>query len=315
MDAALTLDLVRTTEQAAIAAARWRGRGDEQAVDEAAAKAMRDALNQVAIKGRIVIGEGQHGVAPALYVNETVGAGGAAADVAVEALECITKAARGGPDALSVAAVSEPGGLFAAPKVYMDKISVGPGLPEGVIDLDAAPADNIRKLAKARGVPAEAITVCILDRPRHGDLIGAVREAGARVRLIGDGDIVGALAPAIPDSGIDLYLGVGGAPEGVLAAAALRGFGGQMQGRLALRTDDERALVRDAGIADAERKFGILDLAGGTVIFAATGVTTGPLLDGARLSADEAVTHSVVTRSSTGVVRWLRTHHRTAKAG
>ena len=314
MDAALTLDLVRITEQAAIAAARWSGRGDEQAVDEAAAKAMRDALNQVPIQGRIVIGEGQHGVAPVLYVNETVGTGGAAADVAVEALECITNAARGGPDALSAAAVSEPGGLFAAPKVYMDKISVGPGLPEGVVVLDAAPAENIRKLAEAKGVGPEAITACVLDRPRHGDLIAAVREAGARVRLIGDGDIVGALAAALPGSGIDLYLGIGGAPEGVLAAAALRGFGGQMQGRLVLRDDDERALARSAGIEDADRKLGILDLAGGAVIFAATGVTTGPLLEGARLSANEAVAHSVVARSSTGTVRWLRTHRRTTGA-
>lgn len=315
MDASLSLVLVRIAEETAIAAAQWAGRGDERKVDEAAATAMRDALNRAAIRGRIVIGEGQHGVADALYVGETVGAGGPEADVAVEALECITHAARGGPDALAALAISEPGGLFAAPKAYMEKIAVGPGLPEGVVDLDAPPGDNVRALAAARGCPAGDLTVCILDRPRHADLIAAVRDAGARVRLIGDGDIVGVIAAALPDSGVDMYLGVGGAPEGVLAAAALRCVGGQMEGRLALRSDDERRHAEEAGIEDPSRKYGLMDLARGEVIFAATGVTTGPLLDRAQVTSTGAVTHSVVMRSSTGSVRWIRTNHRRAKPG
>ena len=314
MKSFLSLDLVRISEAAAIAAARWAGRGDERAADEAAATAMRDALNGVEIEGRIVIGEGQHGVAPALYVGEAVGAGGVPADVAVEALECITKAARGGPDALSVVAISEPGGLLAAPKIYMNKIAVGPGLPEGVVDLDATPGDNVRAVAEARGRAPDDVTVCILDRPRHAELIAAVREAGARVRLIGDGDITGVIAVALPESRVDMYLGIGGGPEGVLAAAALRCTGGWMEGRLAPRSSDESEEMTVAGITDPERKYGILDLAAGQLMFAATGVTTGPMLDGARLGAGRAATHSVVMRSSTGSIRWIRTKHKITDA-
>lgn len=308
---AVGLELVRAVEAAAVAAARWAGHGDEQKIDKAAAEAMQGVLNQAPIDGRIVIGSGQPGVARVLCVGESVGSGGPAADVAVEALECKTNAARGGPSALTVAVASEPGRLFPAPNLYMDKVAVGRGLPERIVDLDATPADNIRALAQARGCAPSDVTVCILDRPRHASLIGAVRETGARVRLIGDGDIVGVISVALPDSGTDMYLGVGGAPEGVLAAAALRSVGGWMEGRLVLRDREHMAVASRAGIDDPKRKRNLCELAGGDVLFAAAGVTQGPLLEGVRLEQSGPTVHSVLMRSGAASIRWMRTNHRT----
>ena len=313
MTSSVGLDLVRAAEAAAVAAARWAGRGDEQEIDQAAAGGMHEALSVAAIRGRIILGSDRRSVAPALQVGEVVGAGGGELDIALEALECTTSAARGGPGALSVIAASEPGGMLAVPVVYMNKVAVGQGLPEGVVDLDAEPGENVRWLASARGRVPGDITVCILDRPRHADLIGAVRETGASVRLIGDGDIVGVISAALPDSGIDMYLGVGGAPEGVLAAAALRSVGGWMEGRLVFRDRDQLAAATGAGIGDPQRKYGASDLASGDVLFAATGVTHGPLLEGARLGKGETVTQSVLMRSGTGSVRWIRTRRRVAE--
>ncbi len=305
----LGMDAVRVTEAAAIAASRWTGTGDEAAADQAAAEAARDVLDALSIDGAVVIGEGPQGLAPVLFDGETLGAGGPPVSIAVDALECDTNAARGGPDAMSVVALSEPGGLLAAPKLYMDKIAVGPKVAQGAIDLDGTPADNIASVAQALGRKTTAITVCILDRPRHAELIAAVRETGARVRLISEGDIAGVIAVALPDSGVDVFLGVGGAAEGVLAAAALRTIGGQIEGRFVLRNDTERTLAAQSGIEDLGRKYGISELAGGDVIFSATGVTPGPLLDGVRQKGG-AITHSVVMRSATGTMRWVRTHHR-----
>ena len=310
MDRSLSLEAVRVTEAAAIAAAQWAGSGDELAADQAAAQALRTALDGLAIDGRVVIGEGPEGLAPVLFEGEAVGAGGAAAAVAIDALECDTSAARGGPDAMSVIVLAEPDGLLAVPKVYMDKIAVGPGAPEGTVDLDEQPGENIHRLAEALGRETAGITACILDRPRHADLIAGVRQSGARVRLIPDGDIAGVIAAALPDSGVDLFLGVGGAPEGVLAAAALRTMGGHIEGRMVVRDDADKALLEGAGIGDPGRKYGLSALAGGDIIFAATGVTTGPLLAGVRLGAGTAITRSVVMRSATGTVRWVRAHHR-----
>lgn len=310
LDRSLSLDAVRVTEAAAMAAALWTGSGDEAAADQAAAEAARTALDALLIDGTVVIGEGPEGLAPVLFDGDTLGAGGRAVSVAVDALECDTNAARGGPDAMSVIAFSEPGGLLAAPKLYMDKVAAGPKVPLGGIDLDGSPADNIAGVAQALGRKASGITVCILDRPRHADLIAAVRETGARVRLIAEGDIAGVIAVALPDSGVDLFLGVGGGAEGVLAAAALRTMGGQIEGRFVLRNDTDRALAADSGIDDLGHKYTMSELAGGDVIFSATGVTPGPLLDGVTLQGGAAVTHSVVMRSATGTVRWVRAHHR-----
>ena len=312
LDRSLALDAARVTEAAAMAAARWSGSGDELAADQAAAKAARRALDALPILGTVVIGEGPEGLAPVLFDGEILGAGGPAASIAVDALECDTNAARGGPDAMSVVALSEPGGLLAAPKLYMDKIAVGPQVPEGAIDLDRSPAENIAAVAQALGRKASGITACILDRPRHANLIAAMRQAGAKVRLISEGDIAGVIAVALPDSGVDVFLGIGGAAEGVLAAAALRTIGGKIEGRLVLKDDGDRAMAADSGIEDPGRKYGTSELVGGDVIFSATGVTPGPLLDGIQLGAGAAVTHSVVMRSSTGTVRWVRTHHRLA---
>ncbi len=308
-DRNLALEAVRVTEAAALAASRLMGRGDEKAADQAAVDAMRAALNVLAIDGVVVIGEGERDEAPMLFIGEKVGAGGPAYDIALDPLEGTTITAKGGQNALAVIAFAERGKFLNAPDVYMDKIAVGGGLPAGVVDLDAAPKDNLKNLAKAKGVEVGDLVACILDRPRHGELIAKSREAGVRIRLISDGDVAGAIATSTPDSGVDIYMGSGGAPEGVLAASALRCIGGQMQGRLLFRNDDEKGRARRLGIADLNRKYGLEDLAAGDVMFACTGVTDGAMLRGVRRFSGGATTHSMVMRSSTGTVRLIETKH------
>jgi fructose-1,6-bisphosphatase II / sedoheptulose-1,7-bisphosphatase len=318
LDRVLVLEVARVTEAAAIAAARLRGRGDVKAADGAAVDAMRKELAKVHIRGRVVIGEGEMDESPMLYIGEEVGIGdGPEVDIAVDPLEGTTICAKGMPNALAVLAIAERGGLLNAPDMYMHKIAIGPGYPDGIIDLDAPPGDTIVKLAKARGIPVSEITACILDRPRHAELIAAVRKTGAGVQLIPDGDIAGVIWTTDPgETGIDVYMGSGGAPEGVLAAAALRCIGGQMQGRLApdLHSEKERpALVeraRKMGIPDIQRKYSMQDMASGDVIFSATGVTDGSLLDGVHFRGDFAETETVVLRSKTGTVRRIKTTFR-----
>jgi fructose-1,6-bisphosphatase II / sedoheptulose-1,7-bisphosphatase len=309
MDRNLALEAVRVTEAAALAASRLMGRGDEKAADQAAVDAMRQALNGLPIDGTVVIGEGERDEAPMLYIGEKVGAGGPKIDIALDPLEGTTITAKGGPNALAVVAMAQSGGFLNAPDVYMDKIATGPGLEAGVVDLDKSPEDNLRDLARARGMDIRDLVVCILDRPRHAELISKVRGAGARIMLISDGDVSAVIATARRESGIDLYMGSGGAPEGVLAAAALRCIGGQMQGRLLFRNDDERGRAQRLGIADFNRKYGMLDLAQGDVMFAATGVTDGSMLRGVRRDGQGATTHSMVMRSKTGTVRIVEAHH------
>jgi len=300
----LTLEAVRVTEAAAIAAARLAGQGDEMAADQAAVDAMRTALNELNIAGTIVIGEGERGETPMLFVGETVGTGnGPRIDIALDPLEGSSNTAKGGNNALTVIAFANAGCFLNAPDVYMDKIAVGGGLPDGVIDLDAAPADNLARLAAARGVAVSDLTVCILDRPRHMDLIQQVRNTGARIALISDGDIAGIIATTDPGTGIDIYMGSGGAPEGVLAAAALRCIGGQMQARLVFRNEDERSRARRLGIERFDRKYGLTDLASGDVIFAATGVTDGSMLQGVKRVPGGCRVQSIVMRSQTGTIR------------
>jgi fructose-1,6-bisphosphatase II / sedoheptulose-1,7-bisphosphatase len=317
LDRNLALEAVRVTEAAALSASRLMGRGDEKAADQAAVDAMRYALNALAIEGTVVIGEGERDEAPMLYIGEKVGTGsGPRIDIALDPLEGTTITAKGGPNALAVIAMAEAGGFLNAPDVYMDKIAVGAGLPEGVIDLDEKPATNLKNVAKAKRAEVADLVVCILDRPRHSELIAKVREAGARIMLIGDGDVSGVIATSRPDSGVDLYVGSGGAPEGVLAAAALRCIGGQMQGRLIFRNDDEKGRAARIGITDLNRKYGLLDLAKGDVMFAATGVTNGTMLQGVRRFAGGAVTHSMVMRSKSGTVRIIEAQHNfTRKTG
>ncbi len=312
LDRVLVLEVARVTEAAAIAAARLRGRGQEKAADKVAVDAMRHELAQLAIRGTVVIGEGEMDEAPMLYIGEKVGSGeGPEVDIAVDPLEGTTICAKAMPNALAVLAISERGGLLHAPDIYMNKIAIGPGYPPGTVDLDAPPAANIEALAKAKGVPVSEITACILDRPRHAELIAAVRKAGAAVQLIPDGDIAGVIWTTDPkETGIDIYLGSGGAPEGVLAAAALRCIGGQIEGRLLPASDEQRTRVKKMGIADVNRKFKLEDMASADVIFAATGVTDGSLLDGVRFTGDCAETESVVMRSHTGTVRRIKTTHR-----
>ena len=309
MDRNLALEAVRVTEAAALAASRLMGRGDEKAADQAAVDAMRQALNGLPIEGTVVIGEGERDEAPMLYIGERVGAGGPKIDIALDPLEGTTITAKGGANALAVIAMAQSGGFLNAPDVYMDKIATGPGLPEGVVDLDKAPEVNLRDLAHARSIEIRDLVVCILDRPRHAELIAKVRAAGARIMLISDGDVSGVIATARPESGIDLYMGSGGAPEGVLAAAALRCIGGQMQGRLLFRNDEERGRAQRLGMSDLNRKYNMLDLANGDVMFAATGVTDGSMLRGVRRYGNSAVTHSMVMRSKTGTVRLVEAHH------
>jgi fructose-1,6-bisphosphatase II / sedoheptulose-1,7-bisphosphatase len=309
MDRNLALEAVRVTEAAALSASRLMGRGDEKAADQAAVDAMRKALNSLAIEGTVVIGEGERDEAPMLYIGEKVGTGqGPRIDIALDPLEGTTITAKGGSNALAVIAMAEAGGFLNAPDVYMDKIAIGGGFGD-VVDMDEAPATNLRNLAKAKGADVSDLVVCILDRPRHAELIARVREAGARIMLISDGDVSGVIATARPDSGVDMYMGSGGAPEGVLAAAALRCIGGFMQGRLIFRNDDERGRAQKYGITDFNRKYGLLDLAKGDVMFAATGVTSGTMLQGVRRFAGGAVTHSMVMRSKSGTVRFIEAQH------
>jgi len=312
LDRILVLEVTRVTEAAAIAAARLRGRGQEKAADKAAVDAMRRELGKLAIRGTVVIGEGEMDEAPMLYIGEKVGSGeGPEVDIAVDPLEGTNICAKSAPNALAVLAISERGGLLHAPDMYMNKIAIGPGYEPGLVDLDAPVGENLTKLAKAKGVPISEITACILDRPRHAELIAAVRDAGAAVQLIPDGDIAGVIWTTDPDeTGIDIYLGSGGAPEGVLAAGALRCTGGQMQGRLMPQNDDERTRARAMGIEDINKKFELEEMASGDVIVAATGVTDGSLLDGVKFRGDFAETESVVLRSKTGTVRRVKTTFR-----
>ncbi|MHA1568901.1 MAG: class II fructose-bisphosphatase [Alphaproteobacteria bacterium] len=309
MDRNLALEAVRVTEAAALSASRLMGRGDERAADQAAVDAMRHALNALAIEGTVVIGEGERDEAPMLYIGEKVGAGGPKIDIALDPLEGTTITAKGGQNALAVIAMAEEGGFLNAPDVYMDKISVGAGLPPEIVDLDEDPGKNLAQLAKAKKIEVADLVACILDRPRHAELIARVRESGARIQLISDGDVSGVIATTRPESGVDVYMGSGGAPEGVLAAAALRCIGGQMQGRLMFRNDDERARAARWGIEDLNRKYSMTDMAGGDVMFAATGVTDGSMLRGVRRFGGGAATHSIVMRSKSGTVRVIEAQH------
>ena len=309
LDRNLAMEAVRVTELASLAASRLMGRGDEKAADQAAVNAMREALNSLAIHGRVVIGEGERDEAPMLYIGEEVGDGGPKIDIALDPLEGTTITAKGGANALAVIAMAEHGGFLNAPDVYMDKIAVGGNYPAGTVDLDAEPEDNLRALAKAKGVAVEDLVVLILDRPRHQEIISKVREAGARIMLINDGDVSGVIATTGYNAVVDMYMGVGGAPEGVLAAAALRCISGQMQGRLVFRNDDERGRAQRWGITDFDRKYELHDLAGGDIMFAATGVTDGTMLQGVRRRNKGAQTHSMVMRSSTGTIRFITADH------
>ena len=316
MSTNLHLDFLRVTEAAALAASFWVGRGDKNLADDAACTAMRRELALLPMSGRVVIGEGEMDEAPMLYIGEELGTMvGPEVDIAVDPLEGTTICAEAEPNALAVLAISERGGLLHAPDMYMDKIAIGPGYPDGVIDLDKSPTENIKRLAEAKGVPASAITACMLGRPRHEKLLKEVRASGASVRLIRDGDIAGVIWTTDPGkSGIDIYLGSGGAPEGVLAAAALRCIGGQMQGRLVPDPGDEgrRQIERAAamGITDIRRKYTMQEMASGDVIFSATGVTDGSLLEGVHFRGDFAETETVVMRARTGTVRRIKTSFR-----
>ena len=315
LDRVLVLEMVRVTEAAAIAASELVGRGDEKAADHAAVEAMRKAFDELYMDGTVVIGEGERDEAPMLYIGEKVGGApgrGPKIDIALDPLEGTTITAKAGPNALAVLAAAEEGHLLNAPDVYMDKLAVGPGYPEGVIDLDKTPTENVQAVAKAKGVEPNEIIVCVLDRPRHADLITELRSIGCGIQLIPDGDVAGVIAVTNPETTVDMYMGSGGAPEGVLAAAALRCVGGQFQGRLLFRNDDERARARKWGIEDLNKIYTLEELAKGDCIFAATGVTDGSLLDGVkRLPKGCMTTESVVMRASTGTVRWVKgEHHR-----
>jgi len=312
MERILSLEIARVTERAAVAAARLRGRGAEKASDQAAVDAMRRELNKLAIDGTVVIGEGEMDEAPMLYIGEKVGnKAGPKLDIAVDPLEGTTLCAKNMPGAIATLAVAGADTLLHAPDIYMDKIAVGPGYPAGVVDLDASAGENIVNLAKAKGVKPEAITAMILDRPRHADLIAAVRKAGGAVTLITDGDVAGIIHTAEAEkTGIDIYLGIGGAPEGVLAAAALRCIGGQMQTRLVLDTDEKRERAKRMGIKEPRKKYQIEDMVRGDCLFAATGVTDGRMLRGVKFGKSLIETETVVMRSATGTVRWIRSEHR-----
>ncbi len=316
LDRAFALEAVRVTEAAAIAVVEHIGRGDEHAADHAAVEAMRRTFNFLPITGTVVIGEGERDEAPMLFIGEQVGSGGLDVDIALDPLEGTALTARALPNALAVLAMAEPGTLLNAPDVYMEKVAIGPGFPEGTVDLDRPIKDNIVSLAKAKGVHPREITALMLERPRHEKYIEEAREAGASVRLITDGDVAGIIATTSPaTTGIDIYFGQGGAPEGVLAASALRCLGGQMQGRLVFRNDDERERAVKWGITDFERKYTLHDMASGDVIFAATGVTDGSMLRGVRRNPDYIITHSVVMRSTSGTVRWVEAHHARRRNG
>lgn len=307
LDRGLVLDAVRVTEAAAIAAWGLVGRGDEKAADQAAVDAMRNALNELAIDGEIVIGEGERDEAPMLYIGEKVGTGkGPGIDIALDPLEGTTLTAKAMANALAVMAWAPKGTLLNAPDTYMDKIACGPGYPDGVIDLDKSPADNVKAIAAAKGVDVSEVTVCVLDRPRHAEIIASVRSVGARVYLITDGDVAGVINTSDPETGIDLYIGQGGAPEGVLACAALKCVGGQFEGRLVFRNADEKARAARVGISDFDRKYTLAEIVRADAIFAMTGVTKGALLDGVSFSGGSVHTHSMVMNSSTRTVREVR---------
>ena len=307
LDRGLVLDAVRVTEIAAIAAWKLVGRGDEKAADQAAVDAMRTALNDLDIDGEIVIGEGERDEAPMLYIGEKVGRGGKhKIDIALDPLEGTTLTAKAMANALAVMAWAPKGTMLNAPDTYMDKIACGPGYPAGIIDLDKSPSDNVKALAKVKGVAPDEITVCVLDRPRHAEIIADLRAVGARVYLITDGDVAGVMNTADPETGVDLYIGQGGAPEGVLACAALKCVGGQFQGRLVFRNADERARAARVGITDLDRKYDLHEMVRADAIFAATGVTKGALLDGVTLKDGFVHTHTLVMNSATHTVREVR---------
>lgn len=314
LDRILVLEMVRVTEAAAIAASRLIGRGDEKAADAAAVEAMRLAFNDLYMDGTVVIGEGERDEAPMLYIGEKVGnaiGSGPKIDIALDPLEGTTITAKAGPNALAVLAISEEGGLLNAPDVYMEKLAIGPGYPDGIIDLTRSVKENVEAVAAAKGVDPHEIIVCVLDRPRHEKLIAELRAIGCGIMLIPDGDVAGVIATTDPQTNIDMYMGSGGAPEGVLACAALRCVGGQFKGKLLFRNDDERARARKWGITDLDRIYDLNELARGDCIFAATGVTDGSLLEGVkRLPGGKLTTESVVMRASTGTVRWVKGEHR-----
>jgi fructose-1,6-bisphosphatase II / sedoheptulose-1,7-bisphosphatase len=312
-DRNLALELVRVTEAAAIAASRWIGRGKKNEADGAAVEAMRKAFDTVAIDGTVVIGEGEMDEAPMLYIGEKVGQGGPAMDIAVDPLEGTSITAKGGPNAIATVALAEQGNFLHAPDIYMEKIAVGGGLPDDVVALGAPVAENLKNLARAKRVDISELMVCMLDRDRHAEMIAKIREAGARIMLIGDGDVAGVIAASQPSAGIDMYLGSGGAPEGVLAAAALRCIGGQMQGKLLFENQEQIDRARTMGITDPNRIYTITEMAKGDVMFAATGVTGGPMLRGVHRAGNSAVTHSIVMRSKSGTVRYVEAHHNFAK--
>lgn len=308
-DRNLALELVRVTEAAGLAAARWIGRGDKMAADGAAVEAMRIAFDSVAIDGTVVIGEGEMDEAPMLFIGEKVGMGGPAMDIAVDPLEGTSIAAKGAPNAIAVLALAEHGKFLHAPDIYMDKIAVGPGLPADLVSLDASVGENLRNLARAKKCDISDLMVCTLERERHAEMIAKCREAGARIMLIGDGDVSGLIAVSQPETGVDIYIGSGGAPEGVLSAAALRCIGGQMQGRLLFEDDGQIERARGMGITDPNRIYSLIEMAGGDVMFAATGVTDGPMLRGVRRTHIGATTHSIVMRSKSGTVRTIEAQH------
>jgi fructose-1,6-bisphosphatase II / sedoheptulose-1,7-bisphosphatase len=306
----LAMEAVRVTETAARAANFWMGRGDEESADQAAVNAMHKAFKELPVKGTIRIGERNTNGVSKLVVGEKVGTGsGAAVDVALMPVEGPTIVAKGEPNGLSIIALAEGGQFLNLPELYMEKLAIGDRLPNDLVDLDNKPADNLKALSLAKGVPVSDLVVCILDRPRHGEIIAKTREAGARIMLIVDGDVSGVIATAWPKSGIDLYCGIGGAPQGVLSAAALACVGGQMQGRLVIRDNGERQKIADAGIVDPAQKFSIADMASGNVTFAATGVTSGALLNGVTKVNNDALTHSLVVRSQTGTLRYVEAYH------
>ena len=313
LDRVFVLEMVRVTEAAAIAASTLVGRGDEKAADAAAVEAMRAALNTLYMDGTVVIGEGERDEAPMLFIGEKVGSApgrGPKIDIALDPLEGTTICAKAGPNSLAVLAISEEGGLLNAPDVYMDKIAVGPGYPDDIIDLDKSPSENVRAVAAAKGVAPGDIIACVLDRPRHEALIAELRGLGCGVMLIGDGDVAGVIATSDPDTTVDIYLGSGGAPEGVLACAALRCVGGQFKGRLLFRNDDEKARAAKWGVTDLDKQYDLTELARGDCIFAATGVTDGSLLAGVKRKGGKMTTESVVMRASSGTVRWVKGEHR-----
>lgn len=314
LDRNFALEAIRATEAAALACFDWIGRGNETAADQAAVNALRNRLNQIDMDGVVVIGEGERDKAPMLYIGEKVGTGdGPKTEIALDPLEGTTICAKGTQNALCVVAIAQEGGFLHAPDVYMDKIAIGLNLPDYIIDLDNTPKQNLQNIAQAKKCDISDLTVVILDRTRHEELIARVREAGAKIQLIGDGDVAGIIATAIPNNEVDVYMGIGGAPEGVLAAAALLSTGGQMVGRLIFQNNEEKTRAKRMGIKDFNKKYLLTHLARGDVMFATTGVTSGSLLKGVRLVNDQAITNSIVMRSKTRTIREITTYHKISK--